>query len=236
MRVAAIQFRPDKGQPDAARAALVDAAEQAGGAGAEIIVCPEMATTGYIWPDACALRPHAEPAQGPTARALGVAAARHRAWVFCGFAERDGAQLYNSMLIIDPGGSLVGVYRKVALYTADEAWASPGRERVLVQTEHGHVVPGICMDLNDPGFTAVLQQEDPRFCAFSTNWVDQGVDPLEYWQMRLQPWSGCFIAANTWGEDEGTRFTGLSTILGPGGEVLARASTSGDAVLVTEVE
>jgi len=236
MRVAAIQYRPPKGVPAEARIALAEAVDQAGRDGARLIVCPEMATTGYIWPDAAAITPHAEPGQGPTAAALGPVAARHGAWVFCGFAEREGAALYNSVLVLDPRGTCAGVYRKVMLYSADQAWARPGSQRMQVQTEHGDVVPGICMDLNDPGFTAVLHQQAPRFCAFSTNWVDEGEDPLPYWRQRLFPWRGWLIAANSWGEDTGTWFTGLSTILGPDGAAHARAAREGDEILVVEID
>jgi predicted amidohydrolase len=40
------------------------------------------------------------------------------------------------------------------------------------------------------------------------------------------------VAANTWGQDRGTRFAGRSAILGPGGVVVAEAPAEGDAVLV----
>jgi len=194
-----------------------------------------MATTGYIWPSAQALAPHAEPATGPTAVALGRVAQEHRAWIFCGYAEQDEEQLYNSMLIIGPTGELVGSYRKVLLYEADKTWACPGSERMLVQTEHGAVLPGICMDLNDPIFIAHLHHLNPDVLAFPTNWVDKGTDPLSYWCMRLHPWQGYFIAANTWGEDGATRFTGRSAILGPGGIVLARAESTGNQVLISDL-
>jgi len=236
MRVAAVQYRPPKGEPGAARLALIDAVAQAGRDGARIIVCPEMATTGYIWTDAATLLPHAEPADGPTAVMLGEAAARVGAWVFCGFAEQDGDQLYNAMVILDPTGRRVATYRKVLLYQADETWAAQGEQRWMIQTTYGDVAPGICMDLNDDGFIEVLTAHSPRFCAFSTSWVDEGEDPLDYWRFRLRAWSGWFIAGNTWGEDEGITFAGRSTILGPDGRAHARAPFTGDTVIMAEVD
>ena len=235
MRVAAIQYRPPKGEPVRAREALAGMVQQACQQGASVVVCPEMATTGYVWPSPQALMPHAEPAQGPTAAALGEAASHGQAWIFCGFAEVCQGRLYNSMLIIGPGGHLVGAYRKVLLYRADETWASPGSERMLVDTAHGLVVPGICMDLNDPLFIAHLHHVDADGLAFCTNWVDQGEDRVPYWRWRLLGWRGWGGAANTWGHDAGTTFTGRSTILGPGGAVLARADREGDQVLMADL-
>jgi predicted amidohydrolase len=210
MRVAAIQYRPPKGEPVRAREALCGMVQQACQQGASVVVCPEMATTGYVWPSPQAIMPHAEPAQGPTAAALGEAASHGQAWIFCGFAEVCQGRLYNSMLIIGPGGH-------------------------LVDTAHGQVVPGICMDLNDPLFIAHLHHVDADGLAFCTNWVDQGEDPLPYWRWRLLGWRGWCVAANTWGHDAGTTFTGRSTILGPGGAVLARADREGDQVLMADL-
>ena len=97
-------------------------------------------------------------------------------------------------------------------------------------------MPGICMDLNDSQFCAHLQMLNPQVLAFCTNWVDKGEDPLLYWRMRLFPWRGWFVAANTWGEDEGTRFCGLSTIMGPTGQVHARAGAQGDGIILVEID
>ncbi len=75
-RFAAVQYRPPKGEPDAARADLVRLVDEAGRQGAEFIVCPEMATTGYVWSDPGEIRPHCEPARGPTLEALAQKSAK----------------------------------------------------------------------------------------------------------------------------------------------------------------
>ncbi|RME25269.1 MAG: carbon-nitrogen hydrolase family protein, partial [Deltaproteobacteria bacterium] len=94
MKLAAVQYRPPHGRPDRARRELARRVRAAIDAGARLVVLPEMATTGYVWPDAAALRPHAEPARGPTFEALRAEARTGGgAWVVCGFAEQadDGA-------------------------------------------------------------------------------------------------------------------------------------------------
>lgn len=235
LTVAAVQYRPPKGDTPRARAQLGAWVQQALECGAQVVVCPEMATSGYVWPDAAALAPHAEPAQGPTLALLEPLARAYGAWVVCGYPEagEDGA-LYNSALVIGPEG-LVASYRKVLLYTADMTWARPGGRRLLVGTEHGVLAPGICMDINDDGFTTLLREHQPPICAFCTNWIEEGVDILPYWRWRLAGWRGLFIAADTWGLDGDTRFYGRSAILGPGGEVLALAGPEGDGVLLATV-
>ena len=233
MKVAAIQYRPPKGQPALARAALAERVADAVAQGARLVVCPEMATSGYVWPDAESIRPHAEPAQGPTLAALSEAG--RGAWVVCGYPERDGERLYNAALVIDPSGALVCSYRKALLYEADKPWALPGDRHVIVRTAFGRMLPAICMDLNDDRLLRSLIQAQPDVLAFCTNWVEEGIDVWPYWRRRRGPWAGVMIAANTWGTDEGVRFSGRSAIFGPDHAALASAGPEGDAILVAEV-
>lgn len=241
MKVAAIQYRPPKGCPSRARHEIAKLIDAAGEQGAGLIVCPEMATTGYIWPDQQSLRPHAEPPSGATFELLSELARAHQAWIVCGYVElgqvgtEAGDRLYNAALVVGPSGSLVASYRKVLLYDADHLWAQPGESRLLVETSWGQLVPGICMDLNDPGFIGLLHQRQPSLVAFCTNWIEEGIDVCSYWKERLAGWSGTFVAANSWGTDGPTRFSGRSLILGPRGRVLAPAAPEGDCVLIGEV-
>ena len=151
--------------------------------------------------------------------------------IVVGIAESAEGVCYNTALLIGPDGELEAVYRKVLLFELDERWATPGDTRVQVDTEWGRVALGICMDLNDDGFTAFLSEQDAAVTAFCTNWLDQGFDVIDYWRWRLLGWRGWFVAANTWGTDEGIRFSGRSAILGPTGQAAAIGPTRGDAVI-----
>ena len=68
--LAAIQYKPPKGNVREARSELQGLICKAGDEGAKIIVCPEMATSGYFWEEIDSLRSHAEPALGQTAELL----------------------------------------------------------------------------------------------------------------------------------------------------------------------
>ena len=78
MRVAAVQYRATKGDVDRSRGVLVRLAERAA-VDADLVVLPEMAATGYVFPDAAAVRAVSEPAVGPTFEALAPIARAHRA-------------------------------------------------------------------------------------------------------------------------------------------------------------
>jgi len=248
VKLAAVQYRPPKGQTDVARADIARLLDDACAAGAELVVFPEMATSGYIWSHPREVLPHAEVRRGPTFRLLSERARKHGAWVVCGLPERfhvpgvrdpsggPAVRLFNSALVIAPDGTLATCYRKVLLFEADETWAEPGWRRPVCPTAFGRMAPGICMDLNDPRFLHHLSASRADVLAFCTNWVEEGVDVHAYWQDQLAGWSGWTVAANTHGVDRGVRFSGRSAILAPDGRVVAVAPAEGDTVLVVDTE
>lgn len=101
MKLSAIQYKPPKAQTQMARAELLNLVERSAKLGADIIVCPEMAVSGYVFDSSEHLRPHAERADGPTSRALAKIAKAYNTWIVCGIAEEasDGT-LYNSAVVL----------------------------------------------------------------------------------------------------------------------------------------
>lgn len=234
MKLAAVQYRPPKGDPARARLALSELIKSCGDC--DLIVCPEMATTGYVWDSPQQVFPHTEPADGPTFQLLRQRAIAQGAWIVCGFAERADDGLYNSALVIDPQGRLASCYRKVLLYEADLSWARMGRQHEQHEIGDATMVPGICMDLNDDRFALHLHRSRADVVAFCTNWIEEGHDILPYWRWRMAGWRGWFVAADTWGVDRTTTFYGRSAILRPGGEVAAIAGPTGDCVLLVDTD
>ena len=64
MRVAAVQFKADRKDRQGSRDRLLALCAQAAERGATLVVCPEMALTGYLFTDAADVARVAEPAQG----------------------------------------------------------------------------------------------------------------------------------------------------------------------------
>ncbi len=232
MRVGAVQFRAVRGDVEASRRRLVALARQAA-EGSDLVVLPEMAATGYVFPDAAAVRAVSEPPDGPTLAALAPVAREARCWLVAGFPERAGERLFNSALVVDPAGALRFVYRKTLLYEADTPWATPGDSGYRAfDTDAGRFGVGICMDLNDDGFVAWAAGADLDAIAFPTNWVadDSGTSVWDYWAWRLGPMRAALVAANTWGQQDHVRFTGASAVLQQRW-VLSHLPEEGDGVL-----
>ena len=91
-----------------ARLAALDA--QLANSGAELVVCPELFTTGYhIRADH---RELAQEADGAWLRALAGVARRHNCAIAYGYAERANDQVYNSAQLIGADGSVLANHRK----------------------------------------------------------------------------------------------------------------------------
>ena len=234
MRVAAVQFKPVRGAQVEALTRLQALARR--GAGAELIVLPEMASTGYVFANRAEIAVVAEDVDGPTFTALSPVARELGAWVVVGFAERANDAFFNSALVIDPTGARRFVYRKTLLYDADVPWATPGDSGYRVfDTEHGSFTLGICMDLNDDRFVAWCRGAAARVVALPTNWLDEGEDVWSYWMWRMLGVPSALVAANTYGPEGALAFRGESAIIDRL-RVLATAPATGDTVLSAELK
>jgi predicted amidohydrolase len=89
----------------------------------------------------------AETIPGPTSEALGEAARKARMYVVAGIYEREGALVYNTALLIDRDGKVVGKYRKTHLPESEVlAGLTPGSSYPVFKTDFGTVGIEICYD------------------------------------------------------------------------------------------
>ena len=227
MLAAALHFTPALGAVAPNRERLLELAEGAA-RGADLLVLPELATTGFSLSPAAAADA-AEPAEGPTFRALSALARAERCVIALGLCLRSEAGLHNAQLLIDSTGELAGVYRKHHLWGSDRDWALAGPQAGQVtSTRIGPVAQLICADIGYPASLASLRGR-ARLLAFSTNWVGDGVPVPVSWQVALRVFDpGWLIVANRGGEEEGVLFDDPSAILSyrEGGELGPRGAAS----------
>ena len=129
-RVAVAQFTPG---PDA-EANLTRIEElviEARKDGADLVVFPERAVTGFE-------SPAAQSVPGPATDRLVALAAKHGIYIVAGLAEQDGDTLYNSAVLLGPEG-LIGTHRKIHLDAGDGNWASAGDAWSVFDTRLGRI-------------------------------------------------------------------------------------------------
>jgi len=241
LKAGVVQFSPLYGRVVDNLGRLERLVDEGAQKGARLLVLPEMAWTGYLWPRPSAILPFAEvAAQGPGQQAMAALAQKHGLWLAFGFPEKEGHNLYNSQGLVGPDGQLFSVYRKTHLFEADHWWAQPGDTGYRQwPTPWGQVGSGICMDLNFPDLADHHGAQGTAVLAFSTNWLDQNFDVVPYWEERLAGsdgvgFRGWGLFANRGGQEFGVSYRGQSSIFHQG-RCVASLSGTDDGVLVWDL-
>ena len=108
------------------------------GKSSPLIVMPELSLTGIIETKEDAQKA-AEEIGGSTTQYFAKQAKAHNAYVVFGLVEQEDNRLFNTSVLIDPTGKVVGKYRKVHLNSQDKQWATAGDDIVAFDTKIGRI-------------------------------------------------------------------------------------------------
>jgi predicted amidohydrolase len=90
----------------------------------------------------------AETVPGPTTARLAELARKRSSYVVAGIYEREGTTVYNTAVLLDRQGALIGKYRKVYLPIGEiEDGLTPGNEYPVFRTDFGAIGLMICYDV-----------------------------------------------------------------------------------------
>lgn len=193
--------------------------------GAELLVLPEMCTTGFTM-DA---EQQAEVPDGTSVRTLATIAAEERIWIIAGLAMRRENRFVNSALLIAPTGEVTATYNKQRLfgYAAETEIYSAGAEPCIVEIAGLSVALFICFDLRFPELFREVGP-DVDACVVIANWP---AARQLHWDVLIQARAienQCYVVAvNRTGEGGGLRYDGGSRIFDPWGERTDAADSNG---------
>lgn len=179
--VACCQVELEVGRAKRNRQACVEAAAAAASAGAEIIVLPELANSGYVFSDPAEARALAEPLDGPTVSALEALAQRARVVVVSGLCESDTQHgvLRNSAVIVDEQG-LRAVYRKAHLWGREPEFFQAGdAPPAVLDTRFGRLGTMVCYDIEFPEWVRGAALMGAQLLCVPTNWPAEPCPPGE---------------------------------------------------------
>jgi len=210
------------------------------GLSADVIVFPELCTTGYFFLSREEAAEVAESTRGKTARFFMDMARRLEAVVAAGFAERDGRHVYNSCLVAVPEDRRLHVYRKIHLFYKERLCFDPGDRGFLVVADTRRRVrigPMICYDWRFPEAARVLALMGAELIVCPANLVTTAwrrVMPARAIENKIY-----LAVANRAGSEqrrgEQLTFKGNSAIYDYSGRSLKTAGKGEDEVLVAEI-
>jgi predicted amidohydrolase len=226
--------------------------EQAIAERVEIIAYPEMALTTYfpkkIRDDYDQFFEHEVPpkALGPLLRRAATAGVA----VHVGFCEKAGRHYFNTALLTDERGALAGTYRKIHLpgRPSPDGFAQVYEVRYFETGNTGYrVFPlakarvgiAICQDRRYPESYRCLGLGGAEIVLIGYN---TPLSPMALDQNELVLRAGAYenslfvVGIAKAGVEDGLELIGGSCIVGPLGNVLARAATTGDELIAARID
>ena len=203
--------------------ALSNAARQASENSIDVLLCPELFMTGYYIKDQVKLL--AESIDGPFISQACQLAAAHNIMLVFGYPEKAGDNVYNAAVVINSNGEIIANFRKLHLpgefenssFKAGDSYTSFDINGIKTSLL-------ICYDSEYPEAVRKLALDDTQLLlvptALSSPYpiVANKVIPSRAFE------NGIFIAyADFCGEDNDLAYAGLSCIVDPHGNDLARA-------------
>ena len=214
---------------------LVDSA-----ADCDLILLPEIWNIGWCSFDL--YHKECEPLQGETVSRMAEKARTVNAYVLAGsIVEKDGDNLYNTAVLLDPKGQIIATYRKmhlVGFMGAKEAeYMKRGEELVAVKTDVGVLGFSICYDLRFPEpFRKMVLQHGVEIILHPTAWPIIRLDDYrDTCHVRANE-NLCYLAScNSAGFNRGKQYAGHSAIIDPWG---IRTASTGlyESVVKTEID
>jgi predicted amidohydrolase len=210
----------------------------------DLLVLPELFTSGYFFQSRGDLAEVAEPIpEGRSTEALQRWATSLEATIVAGLPERGGDRFYNSAVVVRPTG-VVHVYRKVHLFYEEKTLFKPGDLGFQVfgeETSDGtdyRLGVMVCFDWYFPEAARTLALKGADVIAHPSNLVlPHCPDSMP---VRARENHVFTITANRHGEEEKDgetlSFIGMSEVCDPTGSILKRASQSDDALGIVEFD
>ncbi len=204
--------------------------------GTDILVLPELCNSGYQFTSYKQAWDTSESIEGsPFVEFLESKCRSLNMHIVTGLNERDGELLYNSAVLIGPGG-YIGTYRKLHLFLNERDFFQPGNKGLPV-FDIGPCTLGmlVCFDWIFPEVWRILALKGADIICHPSNLVLPGFAqraiPIHALINRVY-----VVTANRIGTEGDLTFTGVSTIADPRGNILAQASRAKEEVAVRGID
>ena len=209
------------GDVEANRRKALKFIEEAGRRRSDVLVLPELWTTGY----ALDMLPKlAEPLNGETVSMLKEKAAQHNMYIIGSMAELKEGKIFNTVPLVGPEG-LVGAYSKIHLFKLlkEHLYFTPGRKLGVFDVKFGRIGVAVCYDLRFPEVFRVMALKGVTTVFVVAAFPNR----LNHWRSMLYSRAVenqfFMVAANRIGSYGDNRFFGHSMVIDPDGEILVEA-------------
>jgi predicted amidohydrolase len=233
LTVGYIQFRPQFGQPDKNISYIwkqIDKVKEA-----DLIVLPELCTTGYAFHNREEAKTYAEPVpQGKTIQMLQSMSKKRKMHIVAGINEKQEDNLYNSAVFLTPEG-YVGKYRKNHLFNKEKIIFDQGNLKFpIFYIDDIKIGILICFDWIFPEAWRTLVLKGADIICHPSNLVLKNLAhrsiPVTAMTNRIY-----IISSNRIGIERNLTFIGESMIVDPEGNIVHRAPSDKEESFMTTI-
>ncbi len=247
--------------PDANLKKTISLIERAAKSGAKIICTQELFRSQYF----CQSEDHAnfklaEKIPGPSTDAFRKLAKKHKVVIIASLFEKRASGVYhNTAAIIDADGSLLGIYRKMHIpddpLFYEKFYFTPGDTGFKAwQTQYAKIGVLICWDQWYPEAARLTAMQGAEILFYPTAIGWHPSEKKKYGIKQHGAWetiqrahavaNGCYVASvNRIGHEiiqgvggDGLEFWGQSFVAGTSGEIIAKAGSHKEEILIVPVD
>ncbi|OQP07749.1 carbon-nitrogen hydrolase [Geobacillus sp. 46C-IIa] len=236
IRIACLQLDIAFGDPQTNEQQAEKAVQSAANEGADIVVLPELWTTGY---DLTRLDEIADDhAERTKAFASRLAQTYGVHFVAGSVAKKTAAGVTNTMIVADRSGQIVSEYSKLHLFQLmdEHLYLQPGNEPGLFSLDGLSCAGVICYDIRFPEWIRTHALAGAEVLFVVAEWP---LPRLHHWRTLLMARAienQCYVVAcNRAGSDPNNVFAGHSLIVDPWGEIIAEADEK-PGVLLADID
>lgn len=181
------------------------------------IICFGETITGWYAESPAYISEIAETIPGQFTDSLAYYAEKYAIHISIGLAEQYGERLYNSLVVLNPDGEIIGVHRKNTLTSDDESAGYSSMQNVnLITINEFKAGLIICADVNGNLLTEqyIDTDIDIILSAFAS---PIGLPSFNLISRRMDAWQ---IFPNRYGNEDGDEYSGLIYISDPAGNIV----------------
>ena len=237
VKIAGVQMDPKIGAVKENLAKIMERTRTAAANGANLVVFPECALTGYMFTSRTEAILFAESIPGPSTEKLAALCRELGVYLVAGMLEKERDKCFNAAVLVGPEG-LIGKYRKNHLpFLGIDRYLDSGNQPFPVfETAVGRIGLFICYDCTFPESSRVMALAGADILVLPTNWPEgRAKVPLYIIPTRAYENKVHVVAVDRVGRERGAEFLGKSKIVNAWGDVLAEAGIENEEIIYGEV-
>lgn len=203
--------------------------------GAELVVIPELANSGYNFKDKeQAFSLASSPEKSAFVDMLVEHARDNNQHIVSGFHEKEENRLYNTSLLISKDG-IIGKYRKVHLFMNEKSIFEPGNLGFPVfKINEFKIGMLICFDYLFAEAWRIMGLKGADIIAHPSNLLTENAFKVVPAQALMNRYF--VVTANRTGTEREITFNGKSFAVDPGGNLIDRAEDDSERILTFEID